>query len=84
METSMLGTVQKWYDDHEESMFYSVKQGAVMTFSLTFSPVWFLCGGGARVRGCEQVLELARGGAVSGQFSDIRLGSCFTRMAVRS
>lgn len=52
--------------------------------NLTFSPVWFLCGGGARVRGCEQVLVLARGDAVSGQFSDIRLGSCFTRMAVRS
>lgn len=52
--------------------------------ALTLSWLWRLCGGGLRVMGWVALLEVGIVGAGPGDGSDRRLGSCFTRMAVKS
>lgn len=52
--------------------------------ALTLSWLWHLCGGGLRVIGWVALLEVGMVGTGPGDGSDRRLGSCFTRMAVKS
>lgn len=74
-----------FYSPHSLWKFHSsMKTDELSVAALTLSWLWRLCGGGLRVIGGVALLEVGILGAGPGDGSDRRLGSCFTRMAVKS